>query len=409
MSRIKQKTRRVIEKVVGKYGYSLVKNNPVGTTTSLSEQYPFIINNTLVELDREALRKRETGKYTVSWVIPPLGPGSGGHLDIIRAIYFLRKFGIHNRIYIMGGNEGISSKDLRKTIKEYYGYDLGSDEIYATYKMMKYTDAVIATSWETAYIVRMFNNCISKFYFVQDFEPYFYPLGAKYKFAENTYKMGFRGITAGDWLAKKLSIEYGMETQAFKFAYDKQLYRPIEKKDDVKRIFFYARPYTDRRAFEMGVLALEELNRRNIQFEVVMAGQKLNGYGFEFPYKDMGIMQVDQLCDVYSQCDLCLVLSMTNLSLLPIEIMASNSIVVSNKGENNEWLLNDSNAVMVDCDPLLIADALERYLNDTEKLRMMRENGKNAIKDISWDAEIKKVKEFIVASIEEDLLKISER
>jgi hypothetical protein len=46
---------------------------------------------------------------------------------------------------------------------------------------------------------------------VQDFEPYFEPVGSYSTFAENTYRFGFHGITLGEWLSKKLTNEYGYE------------------------------------------------------------------------------------------------------------------------------------------------------------------------------------------------------
>ncbi len=400
---IKRRVRTLLEKVVEKYGYTMVKEEPN------IHQYDLVADQKKVPFDRAAFEKRDKDSIVVSWVIPPLGPGSGGHLDIFRAIDLLSGMGLKHRVYIYGGNEGIPSSDLKKTVKEYYGIYLGQNEIYANVRKMRYTDAIVATSWITAYIVRNFDNAVSKFYFVQDFEPYFYPMGSEYCFAENTYKFGFRGITAGDWLAQKLREEYGMETQAFSFSYERELYHPGEKKDDVNRVFFYARPYTERRAFEMGVLALEKLAEEIPDLEVIFAGQKLIGYEFKFQYKDMGIMRLDELSDMYAQCDLCLVLSMTNLSLLPMEIMASNSVVVSNRGPNNEWLCSEENSVMVETDPIDIAEKMKYYLTHKQELASKREKGRSYVETLTWEKELRKVYDFIVASVSSDLEKMEEQ
>ncbi|MCR5545736.1 MAG: glycosyltransferase family 4 protein [Lachnospiraceae bacterium] len=398
---IKRTVREGIEKFVSKYGYSLVKDNPFGDSGTMSDRYPYIVNQKKVEFSYEDFKNRDEA-ITLSWVIPNLGPGSGGHLDIIRAIHILHGLGIKNRIYIYNGNEDASSQELRKAVQEFYGYDLEDDEIYPSVKLMTYTDGVIATSWQTAYVVRNFNNCISKFYFVQDFEPFFYPIGAEYYFAENTYKFGYYGITAGGWLEKKLHDEYGMKTKGFSFSYERNLYHKVEKKDEKNRIFFYARPYTERRAFEMGVLALEELARRIPDIEVVLAGQKLNAFTLDFPYVDKGVMKLEDLCDMYSQCDMCLVLSMTNLSLLPMEVMASNSVVVSNKGANNEWVLNDENSILVEADPIDMADKMEYYLKHKDELAKLREKAYEEVQQFTWEGEIKKVYDFVTECIEED-------
>lgn len=94
---------------------------------------------------------------------------------------------------------------------------------------MGFAHGTVATAWTTAYYVRRFNNTISKFYFVQDFEPYFYAHGSEYEFAENTYKMGFRGITAGDWLKDVMRNDYGMTADSFLFSYDDKIYQTKRK------------------------------------------------------------------------------------------------------------------------------------------------------------------------------------
>ena len=396
--RIKSKIRELMQRVAESQGYTMQKvESKLGT-------YSLITNGDRVMFDEAAFENRDEKEYIVNWVIPPLGPGSGGHLDIFRAISFLTEMGLTNRIYTCGGNENIPQQALRQTVKEYYGITLDKkNEIHANFRDMRHADAVVATSWFTAYVVDKFDNALTKFYFVQDFEPYFYPVGAEYCFAENTYKMGLRGITAGDWLAQKLHDEYGMETQAFHFSYERELYRPKEKTDKVNRVLYYARPYTERRAFELGILALEELAKSVPNLEVVFAGQKLVGYEFGFQYKDMGILALDQLCDVYSQCDMCLVLSMTNLSLLPMEIMASGSVVVSNKGPNNEWLLNDNNAIMVEAEPKSIATQMAYYFEHPAELQQKREQGIACVNQYTWEDEIRKVYQFMVQSIDSDV------
>ena len=77
--------------------------------------------------------------------------------------------------------------------------------------------------------------------------------------------------------------EYGMQADSFHFSYDDKVYQPKEKPDNEKRVFFYARPVTPRRDFELGMLALNELCRRMPEIEVVFAGWDVSGY--EIPFK----------------------------------------------------------------------------------------------------------------------------
>lgn len=378
--------------------------------TNLIKGYDFIINRDKISFDKEQYEElKNTGDIVINWVIPLPGIGSGGHINIFRFICNLQKMGYKNRVYTMNGDEMAPDDEFHKFVEKYYGVKDHTIELHHGTGRMRCAHATIATSWETAYLVNNFDNTVSKFYFVQDFEPYFFPQGSRYSFAENTYKFGFRGITAGDWLKDKLHEEYGMITASFGFSYDRNLYQKKEKKDNKKRIFYYARPFTERRSFEMGLLVLSELSKRVPDLEIVMAGSSLEQYEIEFPFIDLGTVALNELAELYAQCDMCLVLSHTNISLLPLEIMASNSVVVCNKGPHSEWLVNEENSILVETEPLDIIDKVMYYFEHPEKLEEKRRKGMEFAEKTSWEAEAGKVYDFIKKGIEEDEKNISTR
>ncbi len=286
----------------------------------------------------------KTSHIKLAWFIPDFDIGSGGHNTIFRMIHNLQKFDVKSDIFICGSTQWGSPENAAKIINNHF-FKLDSDvkviggktdmDLSGDYHL------AVATFWKTVYYVRYFNSCCDKAYFVQDFEPYFYPHGTDYLLAENTYKMGLHGITAGDWLVKKMA-EYNMDSQSFSFAYDRRAEcSSIKKNGDIKKLFFYSRPSTARRCFELGIMCLNELHTKRNDFVVYFAGGDLSSYHIEFDHVDSGVVSVDELFDLYSQCDLSLVLSFTNLSLMPLEIIASGCPVVVNKGENNEWLDSD--------------------------------------------------------------------
>ncbi|MDY5577160.1 MAG: glycosyltransferase family 4 protein [Lachnospiraceae bacterium] len=372
------------------------------TKTDVIGFYDYIMDVEEIPFQKEEYELAKNGPIILNWVIPEMGVGSGGHINIFRFVNLLQKMGIKNRIYIFKGNNLDTNEKLRAFLKEHYDIINDDIEVYSDVSYMKFAHGTFATSWNTAYYVRKFNNTISKFYFVQDFEPYFFALGSEYMFAENTYRFGFRGITAGDWLKDKLRDEYGMKTSSFGFSYDRDLYIKKEKRDNVKRLFFYARPVTARRAFELGLLTLNEITKRKPEVEVVFAGWDVSNYEIPFKHLNAGSVRLDQLADLYAQCDMCLVLSNTNLSLLPLEVMASNSVAVCTKGANSEWLVNDENAVMVDFDPIAIADKIEYYFDHPEELAAIREKGMEFAQKTSWEKEAQKVYDAVLEGIKED-------
>lgn len=404
MNKIKRVIKKVIsvyksggmDKVIERIDANCVKNDIYsfyGYTTD-SDEIP------LISREKENLGSEKI----VNWVIPDINIGSGGHMNIFRFISYLEDRGLHNRIYLFQCTRFPDTETFRKFLEENYNTTLTNPSIEAYHDVtdMHYAQATVATGWQTAYFVRRFNNTDHKFYFVQDFEPFFYPMGSEYLLAENTYRFGFYGITAGEWLKEKLHKEYGMQTSSFSFSYDKDLYKKKEKRDNTNRLFFYARPVTPRRAFELGLLALIDLSKRIPDLEVIFAGWDIGNYEIPFIHLNAGSVRLEDLSDLYAQCDMCLVMSTTNLSLLPLEIMASNSVVVCSRGENNQWLLNEKNAIFVSYDPIEIADTLEYYLKHKDLLAEKRKKGLEFVKSTEWKKETQKVYDIIISTIKAD-------
>jgi glycosyltransferase involved in cell wall biosynthesis len=387
----------MLENLLKRFGYQLEK------IISDEELYHLVLETGEIPFSFEDYEKNAAADpITLNWIMPMFGPGAGGHRTLMRTIYLLDTMGIRSRVYISDIHFALTEEELRHTAEQFYGFPMENVRFYDSPDKMTYAEGVVATSWHTAYVVQGFSNCLSKFYFVQDFEPYFYGVGTQYALAENTYKMGFRGITAGNWLSDVLSSKYHMETQPFGFAYERDTYRVHNKQDDTKRIFFYARPHTERRAFSIGIMALTLLKRQMPEVEIVMAGQDLGNLTTEFAFTDKGILTPEALSETYGQCDLCLVLSLTNLSLLPLEIMASGSVCVINEGANNEWLVDRDNAILTDLVPEHMAQVMIEAITQPEELQKRRERGIAFAGQFTWEQEVKKVEGFLRRSIEKD-------
>lgn len=343
-----------------------------------------------------AVSTRAVAPATVNWVIPDFGVGSGGHLNIFRFVLALEQSGFTCTVVIDGTSQFASGKDARDSIRRHF-VPLNAQVVIGADKMPA-AEFTFATSWHTAYTVRAFADTRHRCYFVQDFEPHFYPHGSDHVFAENTYKWGLIGVTAGNWLADKLSREYGMRTHPFGFSYDKILYaddgapRPA---GDRQRVFFYARPPTARRAFELGVLVLAEVAARHPDVDIVMAGWDLSGYDIPFNVQDAGILSLEALPSLFRSCDVALVLSYSNVSLLPLELMACGCVVVSNDGPHVEWLLNEQIARLVESDVDKMAAAISELLHDGEQRERLKKAGLEFCRNTDWDREGRRVSEYL--------------
>lgn len=342
----------------------------------------------------DLIHRIDIDKKSINWVIPPFGRGAGGHMTIFRFISHLEEMGFKINVVVVSENEIITDEETLKTqINQWFKPFRG--QVFIGMKNTPAAHITVATEWRTAYYVRAFQKTNHRVYFVQDFEPWFFPPGSESSFAEETYRFGFLGITAGDWLKEKLAKEYGMTTHAIRFSCDHDLYTPKELQTNAapkrKRIFFYARPPTARRGFELGVLALESLAKKLPDIEVVFAGWDLSDHKFTFQYESHGIVSWKKLPDIYRSCDVALVLSMSNLSLLPLELMACGTPVVVNCGPFNEWLLNEQNTKLSRPTPNDLASSLYEVLTNQDEYSRLRRAGLETAAKTNWESEAVKM------------------
>ncbi|WP_426619375.1 glycosyltransferase [Pseudomonas rustica] len=353
------------------------------TKPDVMHAYRFLNFAPVVQQPDDALRN---GAKTINWYIPPIGKGSGGHLNLFRFMQHVGTQGFTSRVVIVEDDGEQSVAKTQATIRSWFGID--NLEVYFINGVVPTAAFSIATSWQTAYSVKNIQASTHKCYFVQDFEPWFYPAGTEYALAEQTYWFGFHGFTAGSWLSTLLTKEFGMSTTALGFSFDRALYKPHSRLDTATtRVFFYVRPPTARRAFELGVLVLAELARRIPNLTVVMAGWDVHHYAFPFSCDHAGLKNPDELAELYSSCDAALVLSMTNLSLLPLEIMACGVPVVSNRADCTEWLLNDDIAMLATPTVNDLAEALEQVLCSSTLREQIKKNAFAFTESASWSAE----------------------
>ncbi len=299
-----------------------------------------------------------SGGLVVAWIMSPPGIGSGGHQNIFRFIKFLEEAGHRVRIYLYSADKVVSLSRARQVASSssYPRID-ASIELYPASGVAEDVNAIVATGWETAYPSFRDSSPARRIYFVQDYEPYFYPVGTDSVLAENSYRFGFAGITAGGWLAHKLANDFGMVTSSFDFSADRRSYH-LTNEGPRKEILFYVRPGTERRGFELGIMALDLFARERPQYTINLAGWDVSRYKIPFAHNNLKTMPVDRLNEVYNRCAAGLVLSMTNMSLLPLELIASGVIPVVNDGDNNVMVSSNKFIEYTPALPRAIADRL---------------------------------------------------
>lgn len=355
---------------------------------------PDYLDLVLSEERPASLEPSTSGPLRINWIVPAVGEGHGGLINVFRSIQQLEMWGHENRVYFLGNqNSALVQERIRKS------YFPVAAEVAALSEGVKDCDVLIATAWHTAYAARSIGNTAGKFYFVQDLEHIFYAAGSLHEFARHTYQFGFRGITAGTWIRDVLRQEFNMECSSFGFSYDRNLYSDVGPRlypSAKKRLLFYARPETERRGFELGLLVLGLVARKMPGTEFVLAGLPARSLDLPFPAIFPGVLPLSRLGALYRSCDAALVLSYTNLSLLPLELMACGCAVVSNDGQNVEWLLNNEACRVAKQDPHSLANAVLELLQSDQLRRQKIEAGIAFARSTDWATEIRAIESALL-------------
>lgn len=369
---------------IGENAYEHVKNNY--TVKSRAQNY----SNVLSQITEKSNTKKVNSKVelTVNFLIPQPFIGSGGHTTILRMARYLCEQGNEVNVYVQNGDNFDARNE--KVISDFIDnhFFITGASYYKEDAKFKDSDVFIATSWPTAYMVNSITNSKSKFYFIQDYEPYFYPMSSEYKLAENSYKLDLKGITIGKWLTKKVKNEFGMDCDYIDFSTDNKIYLRDEPKpaSGKTKIIFYARNTTPRRGVELGLQALELVEKRfKGSIEIVLFGGDKN-LKTNFAHINLGVLNTGELADLYKSADLALVVSLTNASLLPLELMASRCAVVDIDEATIEGVIRDGyNGSLAKADPLDIADKISMLVENVELRSKLQQNSYEFTNDLTWD------------------------
>jgi glycosyltransferase involved in cell wall biosynthesis len=338
----------------------------------------------------------------VAWIIPPFRRGSGGHMALFRIALELEARGhscsiwIHDPGGLMDRRVAVAHREI---VDHFSPLQAG---VFSGFDDWLGADVAFATGWQTAYPLARLPGCTHKAYLVQDYEPDFYPASAERIWAEQTYRMGYPCLASSPWLERLLTERYGAQVEGFEYGVDFGVYRPQPVRREDETMLFYARPATPRRATELGMLALEELLERRPRIRVLMFGDR-KPPGAPFPYEFAGIQPPEALADLYNRATLGLVISMTNYSLVPKEMMACGLPVVDVRGASSESVFGTGGETieLAEPDPLALADRIAALLDDPDRRGRMAAAARGFVEGKTWPAAAERIEQQLQAWLRE--------
>lgn len=343
---------------------------------------------------------RRDQKPVFVWFVPDwLNVWGGGHYTLFRFAHHFSKFGCHNIIYIYDNRRHSNPKALQAELDG--AFENCTLEVVTDPAKLPKAHVALATTWQSAYHVRAFPFAPNKFYFMQDYESQFYAYGTASMQANATYGFGFKGITGGGWLKSRYEA-HGGSAQNYRFAADRKIFYPADAegkvRSSVKRIFFYGRPSTERRCFELGMVALKQIADNFPDVEIVIAGLDLTQKP-PFNATLLGNMTLAKTGELYRTCDIGIAFSATNLSYLPVELMQSGVPVISNNGAHIEWHCEHGvNSYLTDPTPQSVFEGFSELYNNQELRQKLVYGGLQTMEPLTWEDEMTKIYEYIQAN-----------
>lgn len=292
-------------------------------------------------------------KKRIAWVIPHPGKGSGGHRTIIQNVNALIRAGYECDIYVEDDNVS-TAQMVKDKINEYYEpCDAG---VYVGIRMRKDYDIVFATGWQIVEFVRSV-PARHKAYFIQDFEPWFFPMGDQYIITENSYRYGFMPVTIGKWLAHKMLAEYNNPVEYFDFGADLNIYKKLDNVEKENAICFVYQPEKSRRCDYIGLKALRIVKTLRPDIQIYLYGSNMPAT-FDFECQNLNIIPIEKCNELYNRCKVGVCMSASNPSRIPFEMMAAGLPVVEMYKENNIYDMPDGGVLLARTTPEAIASAI---------------------------------------------------
>lgn len=341
-----------------------------------SFRYGGIINETSNEFKEEVssmIAKK------IAWIIPSPIKGSGGIRTMIQNANFLVRQGFECDIYVEEDYVN-TNESMKQRIINFYGECLC--DVYVGIDFKKEYDLAFATySIKTPdYLYYMKNNVKRKAYFIQDFEPWFEPMGGLYLDMEHTYKYGLNGVSIGKWLAYKLQHEFNQPMNYFSFCADTNVYKKLDNVEKENAVCFIFQPEKPRRCSNIGIRALLLVKALRPDVKIYLYGSDVD-IKLDVEMENLHIMPIDKCNELYNKCKVGVCMSSSNPSRIPFEMMAAGLPVVDLYRENNLYDIPEDGVLLADTSPEAVATAIIKILDDDKLQQSMSKKGYEFMKN----------------------------
>lgn len=326
------------------------------------------------------------GRARVAVLSPQPLRGSGGHRTIFNLAAALGRHGYD--VHLMHERPGNAETD------DWVSGVLGDAPVTQHNAWLNYMNpaASVATIWYSAnYPLDFWTDRTTQFYFVQDYEAMFNPVGDTFIRANQSYSRGARHLCVGRWLAHCLRAQFGVGVASGGLGVDHQVYRPL---DEVSRnphqIALLFQPEKYRRAPKLCIAALHIVKARMPEARIVLYGSDARPH-LPFDHEHLGLItDVRQINRLYNESAIGLCISLTNPSRIPFEMMVAGCVPVDLYRYNNLFDYDSGSGLLAQESPESVAEAMLSLLGNPA---MRAARGRKSIasvahRSLTWEMDV---------------------
>ena len=256
----------------------------------------------------------------------------------------------------------------------------------------KCADIVVASSWDTVSFAKRLPGY--KMYFVQDYEPYFYSFGELFLMAKKTYEQGLHMVSLGAWNKKMIEREcepvspvdvIDIPYEASEYSYKKRDFDAYRTKKTIS-LAVYLKYYGKRLPNLIPNLLIktkERLAQSGITLEVRYFGE---AESFSAPGgKNLGMLCKDELRELYYRSDFGMVASMSNISLVPYEMLSAGLPLIEFEDGTFAEFFPEGSATLIGLSGEELAVKLLALLEDPEQIRLQLVRAHGYMGTLGWE------------------------
>ncbi|WP_353948651.1 glycosyltransferase family 1 protein [Sporolactobacillus sp. Y61] len=254
------------------------------------------------------------------------------------------------------------------------------------------SDIWLGTLWESVYVFK--DKPGYKAYFVQDYEPYFYPYGDRFYLSFKTYELGLHMISLGPWCAQMIRehcrITSPLDVIHFpvdvaNYPYSPRNFMAYKNKKEIN-LAVYTKVDSPRRApISIQIIlnnCIELFRDQGYTLNITYFGSDksesfING-------RNVGRLTKKQLKELYLASDFGIAPSMTNFSLVTYEMMSVGLPVIDFYEGTGLSFMPKNCALFCHLDENSLSRTVHQAMNHPEIIQNTVNHARRHLKSIPW-------------------------